>query len=86
MVTPPTPQEAEIAGVAERLTKAQRRLLRAMPLNGAKKWRAVYRHAKIRHWTHLPFSLAVPTLTGSEVLTPLGRAVRDHLQRAQRER
>jgi hypothetical protein len=84
-MTPPTPQEAEIAGVAARLTKAQRRLLRAMPLNGTKKWRAVYRDAKVRHWTQLPFSLAVPTLTGSEVLTPRGRALKAHLQRTQGE-
>jgi hypothetical protein len=68
--------EALVAG----LTKAQRRLLLAMRSSRPKKWRAIYRDAKVRHWTQLPFSLARPTLTGFECLTPLGLRVRDALR------
>ena len=76
------------SGEAERVlagrTAAQARLLCAMRVNRPKKWRAVYRDAKVsfhRGADHqLPFSLAHPTLTGFEVLTPLGLAVRSLLQ------
>lgn len=74
-----TPDEVE--AVAGKLTKAQQRLVLAMPSRGAKKWRAVYRHAKVRHWTQLSFRIACPTLTGSEYLTPLGLAIKAHLER-----
>jgi hypothetical protein len=67
--------------IAASLSEAQRRLLLAMSVNKPKKWRAIYRHAKVRHWTQLPFRLAHPTLTGSEVLTDLGLAVRAILER-----
>jgi hypothetical protein len=70
----------EIETIATRLSKPQKRLLLAMTSVRPKKWRAIYRHAKVRHWTQLPFKLAQPTLTGSEVLTPLGQAVRDYLK------
>jgi hypothetical protein len=61
------------------LTKAQRRLILAMPDTGAKKWRAIYRDAKVRHWTQLPFSIAKPTLTGFEYLTPRGVQIKRYL-------
>ncbi len=66
--------EAEL--IAARLSKAQKRLLLAMPLRRRKKWRAIYRHAKVRHWTQLPFRLAHPDLAGCEIITPLGIEVR----------
>ena len=74
---------SNIAELAGRLTKAQRRLLLAMRANKPKKWRAVYRDAKVSFHNgadhQLPFRIAHPTLTGFEVLTPLGQQVRAHL-------
>jgi hypothetical protein len=78
----PDPQSLE--AVAASLSEAQRRLLRAMRVRGPKKWRAIYRDAKVsfhRGANHqLPFSLARPTLTGFEALTPLGIALKSHLE------
>lgn len=65
--------------VARGLTKAQKRLLLAMAIDRPKKWRAIYRHAKVRHWAQLPFRLAHPIGGGFEVLTELGREVRKHV-------
>lgn len=69
-----------LAGIAERLNKSQRRLVLAMPNARPVKWRALYRHAKVRHWTQLPFSVAHPVLDGTEILTPLGLALKTYLQ------
>jgi hypothetical protein len=66
----------EAEKIAAKLTPNQRRILLAMRVKGPKKWRAVYRHAKVTGWTQLPFKLAHPTLDGREVMTPLGLAVR----------
>lgn len=66
--------------IAAGLSRGQRRILLAMRVKGPKKWRAVYRHAKVTGWTQLPFRLAHPTLDGREVLTPLGLEVRALLE------
>ncbi len=74
----------DVEAIARGPSEAQRRLLRAMRTRGPKKWRAVYRDAKVsfhRGANHqLPFRLARPTLTGFEVLTPLGLSVRQYLE------
>ena len=54
----------DVAEIAHGLTKAQRAILLAMRAGRPKKWRAIYRDAKVKHWVQLPFSLAIPTLTG----------------------
>ncbi len=69
----------DVAEIAHGLTKAQRAILLAMRAGRPKKWRAIYRDAKVKHWVQLPFSLAIPTLTGFELLTPRGRQVRAYL-------
>lgn len=78
--------QSDAKAIAAGLSKAQQRLLMAMRSGGPKKWRAVYRDAKVRHWTQLSFRLAQPTLTGFEVLTPLGRAVKAQLERTDDDR
>lgn len=67
------------------MSPSQRRLLLAMPDYRPKKWRAVYRHAKVRQWAQLPFRLARPTLTGFEVLTDEGRALKRSTAKARGE-
>lgn len=67
--------------IAAGLTRKQRRIVLAMRVNGPKKWRAVYRHAKVRGWVQLPFKVAHPTLDGREVFTPLGLEIRKILER-----
>lgn len=80
----------EIERIAASLTAKQVRLLRAMPMHGAKKWRAVYRDAKVAmasaEFAELPFRLAQPTLTGFEFLTPLGADVKAILDNPARNR
>jgi hypothetical protein len=67
--------------MARRLTAKQRRLVLALPTKGMKKWRAQYRHAKVRGWTSLPFAVARPSLDGRELLTDFGREVKTVLMR-----
>jgi hypothetical protein len=70
-----------IAEIAEGLSASKKRMLLVMPLNRDKKWRAIFRHAKVKGWNGmLPFKLSRPTMNGSERLTPLGIAVRKHLE------
>lgn len=66
---------------ARQLTPNQRRLILALPTRGMKKWRAQYRHAKVRGWTQLPFRIARPSLDGRELLTDFGREVKAVLER-----
>lgn len=66
---------------ARQLTRNQRRLVLALPTRGAKKWRAQYRHAKVKGWTQLPFGIAHPSLDGRELLTDFGRQVKAVLER-----
>jgi hypothetical protein len=85
-MTPPTPQEAEIAGVAAELarglTKAQRKAIKQAVWNDEfGEWRAFAMHPADKNLR------AKGLATGLwAILTPLGLAVRAHLQRAQGER
>lgn len=83
--------EREARGILARLTPAQLRLLRAMPLRRPKTWRRLYRHAKLtrhvsstpsksprkRDFVQLPFRLAQPLGGGREGLTALGRIAKE---------
>ena len=55
---------SKAVAAARQLTPNQRRLVLALPSFGMKKWRAQYRHGKVRGWTQLPFAVARPSLTG----------------------
>jgi hypothetical protein len=73
--------EREARDFLARATRAQLRLLRAMPARRPKKWRALWRDAKVsfhKGANHsLPFRIARPTLRGSEELTALGRIAKE---------
>lgn len=92
-MTPPTPQETEIAGVAERLTKAQRSIVGGdcRDIGNPPVWYLVWPdHSSLRGAKTLAIltrlGITEKTRFGPTSLTPLGLAVRAHLQRAQGER
>jgi hypothetical protein len=88
-MTPPTPQEAEIAGVAARLTKAQREAVLALHGDGYKSWPAVRLRLMMdslgKHGLAEMRVLGLAQKGPPWFLTPLGLAVRQHLTRAQGE-
>lgn len=70
---------AEPNAIAARLSKAQRKLIRALSCR-EKTWRAVLRDAKLKAWPGLPGSLY--SWGGGHIyLTATGAAVRDELVR-----
>lgn len=64
-----------------RASRSQLRLLRAMPARGPKKWRRLWRHAKVHFHKgadhQLPFRIARPMGGGMESLTTLGRIAKE---------